>query len=147
MDAYTVEELEKWAFRRNRAQDLWAGISKCRFSNRLLRVRAELPSPASSYCKLIPGGRWLLVGYSDARMCTVDLEDAKFPLYPVYNPGEFDKKLCGQTLEVTKTFWVDQSKPQLSLRIAGCVAGNCIPSLLAILLNLLQNILILILRL
>ncbi|XP_006455440.1 hypothetical protein AGABI2DRAFT_121372 [Agaricus bisporus var. bisporus H97] len=123
IDAYTVEELEKWVFRRNRAQALWAGISKNRFRTRIVNL-PDYPINSSCYCKLIPGGRWLLVGYSNATMYVIDLEDAtSLTSHLLCDPGEFYKNLC-ETGNITYNFWVNPSKSRLSLRIAGCVTES-----------------------
>ncbi|KAF7762292.1 hypothetical protein Agabi119p4_8885 [Agaricus bisporus var. burnettii] len=122
IDAYTVEELEKWGFRRNRAQALWAGISKNRFRTRIVNL-PDCPINSSCYCKLIPGVRWLLVGYSNATMYIIDLEDVSLTSHLLCDPGEFYKKLC-ETGNITYNFWVNPSKSRLSLRIAGCVTES-----------------------
>lgn len=126
LDEYTVDELERWTLRRYQAQDVWMGSRQPRFRSRVIDPRLTKKSSFSpSYREIVPGGRWLLIAYPSAAMYVIDLDDTNPVPRVLCDPKTFDQELSRQkAADVDYAFWIDRSKPRLSLRIAGCIAGE-----------------------
>lgn len=121
---YSIDELERWVLRRSRVQDVWAGSIRPRFLSRVIDPHPARPYPKMPWRKLVPGGRWLLIGYPSAVVHVLDLDDTNPAPRVLYDPREFDREPPKQSVDTDYAFWIDRSKPSLSFRVAACIRGE-----------------------
>ncbi|KXN82256.1 hypothetical protein AN958_02806 [Leucoagaricus sp. SymC.cos] len=117
----TTEALERWVIRREHAQQVWSGKRKPHLNTRV--VDHHIPDPElgfyTFYC-LLPGGRWLFVGYPLSYTCVFDLDSASPKPQFLFDPTHLDPGIATNRDFVTYAFWDDRSSSQIS-RVAGSV--------------------------
>lgn len=112
--------MQRWVLQRTRVRDVWSNSTQPHFRTRIIESRPAIQGPTPSFRESLPGGRWLLVGYTSAIMYALDLENPSPPRM-LFNHAEFDQGLPGRQLSTDYNLWIDWSKPRLSFRVAGTI--------------------------
>ncbi len=107
LENYTVTELENWTLSRLRARSLWKATSALSF--RFCKVPPD--TAFGTEFIFLPGGRWLLPIHM-TRVSAIDLDAPQLEEKPlICIAGQYRSKYC---------YWVDDSRPQSSFRVALC---------------------------
>lgn len=112
LDDLNTSDLRNWTRRRLIVDRIWR-------ETRTVHPRIRtLPNQSFAVPRLVPGGRWLLVGYPQGRLCYYDLDSESLKCVDLIQPSK-DVKGSYQDINGLDTD-MDQDAPTLEFKIAMC---------------------------